>query len=78
MRRVLAAFAAVVLTLWAAVAAAGEYRIGVLVPLSGPKADKGVPIKNAVELFVEHLNAAGGIRGDKVRLVVRDDRDDPE
>lgn len=77
MKRALGALLMLLATLWAASAFAGEYRIGVLLPLSGPKADKGTPMKNAVELFVDRLNASGGIRGNKVRLVVKDDFDDP-
>lgn len=47
-------------------------------PLSGSKSNKGIPMKNAVELFVERFNAAGGIRGNKIRLIVKDDFDDPD
>ena len=56
---------------------AKTYRIGVLVPLTGSKAEKGIPLKNAVELFVEQFNAANVGRGVKLETVVRDDFDDP-
>lgn len=59
-------------------AQAGEYRVGLLMPLSGSKSNKGIPMKNAVELFVERFNAAGGLRGNKIRLVVKDDFDEPD
>lgn len=57
---------------------AKTYRIGVLVPLSGPKAEKGIPLKNAVELFVAQFNASGNTNGFKLETVVKDDFDDPE
>lgn len=56
---------------------AKTYRIGVLVPLSGSKAEKGIPLKNAVTLFVDQFNAANVGRGVKLETVVRDDFDDP-
>ncbi|MCY7386529.1 MAG: ABC transporter substrate-binding protein [Burkholderiales bacterium] len=57
---------------------AKTYRIGVLVPLSGSKADRGIPLKNAVELFVEQFNASAAAGGNKLEVVVKDDFDDPE
>lgn len=56
---------------------AKTYRIGVLVPLTGAKAEKGIPLKNAVELFVEQFNAVSTGEGMKLETVVRDDFDDP-
>ncbi|MBF0460102.1 MAG: ABC transporter substrate-binding protein [Magnetococcales bacterium] len=58
------------------VAMADTFRIGVLVPLSGDKAEKGVPIKNAVALFAERFNDQA--TGSKLELVVKDDFDDPD
>ena len=57
---------------------AKTYRIGVLVPLTGSKADKGIPLKNAVELFAEQFNASAAAAGNKLEVIVRDDFDDPE
>jgi ABC-type branched-subunit amino acid transport system substrate-binding protein len=59
-------------------ALAGGYRVGVFLPLSGPTAEKGVPFKNAIELYAERLNAEGGIQGHKLELVFKDDGGDPE
>lgn len=78
MRRGLGSLVVLLVTLWAGAAPAGEYRIGVLVPLSGSRSKKGLPMKNAVEIFVERFNAAGGVRGNKIKLVVKDDFDDPD
>lgn len=57
---------------------AKSYKVGVLVPLTGAAAEKGLPLRNAAELFAERFNAAAGSGGDKLELVVRDDFDDPE
>ncbi len=69
---------ALVLILFSSALFAKTYRIGVLVPLTGPKAEKGIPLKNAVELFVAQFNTSKAANGTKLELVVRDDYDDPE
>ena len=74
LRVVLASF----LILFSCTLFAKTYRIGVLVPLSGTKAEKGIPLKNAVELFVEQFNASAAAGGNKLEIVVKDDVDDPE
>ena len=58
--------------------AADPIRIGVLAPLVGAAADDGLNVKNSCELAAEKINAAGGILGRKVELVVYDDRADPK
>ncbi len=63
-------------SLFASVAAAQTYRIGVLVPLSGSKADKGIPMKNAIELFATKFNATSN--DTQLELVFKDDFDDPQ
>jgi ABC-type branched-subunit amino acid transport system substrate-binding protein len=75
-RRCAAAALAILLALASTEAMAKTHKIGVLAPLSGPKAEKGVPMKNAAALFAEQFNAQG--TGDRVELVVRDDFDDPD
>lgn len=54
-----------------------EYRIGAFLPLSGAAADKGLPIKRALEIYADEVNAAGGIRGHRLALVFADDGNDP-
>ena len=71
------AFLASLLILFSCAAVAKNYRIGVLVPLSGPAAEKGIPLKNAVALFVEQFNASSAANGPRLEIVVRDDFDDP-
>jgi len=69
---------ALVLFLFSSTLFAKTYRVGVLVPLTGPHAEKGIPLKNAAELFAARFNASRGADGAKLELVVRDDYDDPE
>lgn len=51
-------------------------RIGFFAPLSGFAAVDGASTRRSAEIAVEELNAAGGIKGKKVELVVYDDRHD--
>ncbi len=54
--------------------AADAVKIGILVPLSGPTAQFGINIRNGVELALEDVKAAGGIKslGADVELVYAD------
>ncbi|WP_378942920.1 ABC transporter substrate-binding protein [Mesorhizobium sp. ANAO-SY3R2] len=53
-------------------------RIGLITTLSGPGQLYGNYIKDGSEIAVERLNAAGGVNGSKIELVVRDDKNSPE
>jgi len=56
-------------------ALAGEpVKLGLLTPMSGVSAHFGPVLKNSAELAVEEINAAGGILGRPVRLLVEDDK----
>jgi branched-chain amino acid transport system substrate-binding protein len=48
------------------------------VPLTGFAAADGKSALNGAELAVEQANAAGGINGDKIKLVVYDDQASPK
>ena len=52
-------------------------QLGLQVPLTGPYAAEGLAIKQAVELMADQANAAGGIEGREVVLLVEDDHGDP-
>ena len=52
-------------------------KIGVIAPLTGGSADMGVPVERSARLAFDEINAAGGINGHKVELVVVDDEADP-
>ncbi len=53
-------------------------RIGFLGGISGRSADLGVAGRNGAMLAIEQKNAAGGIKGQPVELVVKDDEQNPE
>jgi len=53
-------------------------RIGFVGGITGRVADLGIAGRNGVQLAVEQRNAAGGINGRPVELVVRDDEQNPE
>jgi branched-chain amino acid transport system substrate-binding protein len=68
---------ALVLVLVATPALAQEpIKIGFFAPLTGFAAADGASAKHSAEIAVEEINAAGGIKGRKVELVVYDDRHD--
>ncbi|MBW3619259.1 MAG: ABC transporter substrate-binding protein [Actinobacteria bacterium] len=48
-------------------------RLGVLVPLTGPRAFLGQEVANGAELAVDAINRRGGLLGEDVELVVVDD-----
>jgi len=63
-----------------ALAADKTVKIGNVEPLSGPSASVGVQGKQAREMAVEEINAAGGIKslgGAKLELVYADSKSDP-
>jgi branched-chain amino acid transport system substrate-binding protein len=63
----------------AAGAAAQEpIRIGAFLSVTGPAAFLGDPEQKSLELYVEKLNAAGGVLGRKLQLVAYDDGGDAE
>ena len=53
-----------------------EYVIGVSGPLTGGAAMYGIAVKNAAQIAVDEINAAGGLNGIKFKLVATDDMHD--
>ncbi len=53
-------------------------KVGVYGDLTGQTSSFGQSTKNGVELAVEEINAAGGVGGKKIQLVVEDDQGRPE
>ncbi|MCS4510161.1 ABC transporter substrate-binding protein [Xylophilus ampelinus] len=58
----------------ATAAQAADLRIGVAEALSGGAAQYGSAIRNGFQLAADELNAAGGIHGDRIVLVVEDEQ----
>ncbi len=53
-------------------------RIGFVAGMSGRVADLGVTGRDAAQFAVEQCNQAGGLRGRRVLLLIRDDQQQPE
>jgi len=57
--------------------AAPPIKIGALFSVSGPAAFLGEPERNTAQMVVNEINKAGGIKGQKLELVVIDTQGDP-
>ena len=51
---------------------ATEIVIGTHQDLSGPIKGWGVPVSNGMKMAVEEINAAGGIHGRKIKMILED------
>jgi len=60
-----------------AMAAKEPISIGYLPALTGPSSSTGIGINRGVELAVKEINAAGGIDGRQIELIVRDTQSEP-
>jgi branched-chain amino acid transport system substrate-binding protein len=54
--------------------AAADIKLGAAEALSGPAGQYGQSIKNGFELAVEEINAAGGVKGNKISLQIEDEQ----
>jgi len=52
-------------------------KVGFAGPLSGTLSDYGLSCRRGVVLAVEELNKAGGIKGQKINLIIKDDKNHP-
>ena len=57
---------------------ASEIVIGTHQDLSGPIKGWGVPVSNGMKMAVEEINAAGGINGRKIKMILEDSGYDPK
>jgi branched-chain amino acid transport system substrate-binding protein len=74
----LAAGAAFALSAASPALAQQPIRIGAFLSVTGPAAFLGDPEQKTLELYIERLNAAGGVLGRKLELVSYDDSGDAE
>lgn len=59
--------------------ARGEpYRIGIILPMTGPTADYGADFNRGAVLAEEEINASGGIKGRPIKLVLGDSKNQPK
>ncbi|MGB8640301.1 MAG: ABC transporter substrate-binding protein, partial [Pseudolabrys sp.] len=57
-------------TAFALPAAAQDYVVGVTAALTGPPSSTYAPAVDAMRLYIDRVNAAGGVNGRKIRLVI--------
>src|ERR1700704_2958729 len=60
-----------------AVAQKDPILIGYLPALTGPSSSTGIGINRGVQMAVQEINAAGGIDGRQIELIVRDTQSEP-
>src|SRR3954469_5972360 len=53
---------------------AADIRIGVAEALSGGAAQYGISIRNGFQMAADEINAAGGVNGNKIELVIEDEQ----
>jgi len=53
-------------------------RIGIVIPLTGATSQFGATMSKAAQIAAEEINAAGGINGRKVEVLIEDDQSNPE
>ena len=58
-------------------AAAQTIKIGVIEPLTGPFAASGNYVTNGAKIAADEINAKGGVLGQKIELVIEDNKSNP-
>lgn len=56
----------------------GPIKIGVLIPLTGGTSQFGATMGKAAQLAAEEINAAGGVKGRRIEVIIEDDQSNPE
>ncbi|MFA5595724.1 MAG: ABC transporter substrate-binding protein, partial [Trueperaceae bacterium] len=71
MKRLVAVLLVAVMSL-----ASAQVTIGILAPLTGGSAGTGIAQKAGFDLALAEINAAGGVLGQPLRIIIEDDRAD--
>jgi branched-chain amino acid transport system substrate-binding protein len=61
----------------AAAQAQNAYVVGVTAAMTGPAAATQAPVIDMLRIYVDRLNAKGGIGGHQIRLIIEDDQAEP-
>jgi branched-chain amino acid transport system substrate-binding protein len=77
MRRTLAIAAALAAGISTPALAQDAFVVGITAALTGPPASTYAPAVEALRIYLDRVNAAGGINGKKVNLVIQDDSAEP-
>jgi branched-chain amino acid transport system substrate-binding protein len=57
---------------------AGAVKVGIVLPLTGAEAKFGEIEKRSFDMALEEINAKGGIKGEKLELIIEDDTGRPD
>jgi branched-chain amino acid transport system substrate-binding protein len=74
--RVLTMLLALALAVPMAAEAQKPIKVGMPIPLSGPPALFGDPASKGAQMYIDELNAKGGVLGRKIELIIRDSKAD--
>lgn len=55
-----------------------EVKIGLWTPLTGPTALLGTSERDAIQIAIDEVNSAGGVKGRKIKLITYDDAGSPQ
>jgi branched-chain amino acid transport system substrate-binding protein len=58
--------------------AAGAIKVGAILAITGPAANLGLPESRTLQMLVENTNAAGGVLGRKIELIMKDSQGNTE
>jgi len=72
-----AAFVAACMLPSAGALAQDAYAVGVTAAMTGPAAATQAPVIEMLRIYVDRLNAKGGINGHQVKLLIEDDQAEP-
>ena len=53
-------------------------KIGAIISITGPGAGLGIPERNGILLAEKRINAAGGIKGRPIKVIIEDDASNPD
>lgn len=72
MKRLLSVVMSVVLMFVGAATAQEKIKIGAIFAVTGPASNLGAPEERTAKMLVDKINAAGGVNGQKIELIVKD------
>ena len=55
-----------------------SYRVGAFLSLSGPESQFGNDTKDGIQLAVDEINKAGGVKGKPIKIIFEDDKSSPQ
>src|SRR5476651_1377639 len=77
MRSLIVAAAALTAGAFNPALAQDAYVVGITAALTGPPASTYAPAVDALRIYIDRVNATGGINGKKVNLIIQDDSAEP-